>query len=79
MHLRGVRSPNGPVFPIKRTGHKVVALCTDDDILTEVILGVYIYPENPWILETPSSLKVPVNKGKPLSLETLNPLDLWYP
>ena len=57
----------------------MVALCTDDDILTEVILGVYIFPENPWILETPSPLKALVNKGKPLSLELekpLKPLDL---
>ena len=50
----------------------MVALCTDDDILTEVILGVYIFPENPWILETPSPLKALVNKGNPLSLEVLN-------
>ena len=71
MHLRGVRSPNGPVFPIKRTGHKVVALCTDDDILTEVTLGVYIYPENPWILETPSSLKPLLTRG------SLYPLRFW--
>jgi len=49
----------------------VVALCTDDDILTEVILGVYIFPENPWILETPSPLKALVNKGKLLSLGPL--------
>ena len=49
---------------IKRSGHKVVSLCTDDDILTEVILGVYIYPKNPWILETPSSLKPLLTRGK---------------
>ena len=66
-----MHSPNGPVFPIKRTGHKVVALCTDDDILIEVILGVYIFPESPWILETPSPLKALVNKGNPLSLGPL--------
>ena len=35
---------------------------------------LYIYfPWNSWILETPNSLKAPVNKGKPLSLEALNP------
>ena len=49
----------------------MVALCTDDDILTEVILGVYIYPENPWILETPSSLKPLLTRGN------LYPLRLW--
>ena len=37
------------------------------------------FPWNPWILETPSPLKALVNKGNPLSLESLNPLDLWYP
>ena len=61
MHGRGVRSSNGPVFPIKRTGHKVVALCTDDDILTEVTLGVYIYPENPWIFGNAKFIEALVN------------------
>jgi len=26
---------------------------------------VYIFPENPWILETPNFLKAPASKGKP--------------
>ena len=56
---------------IKRSGQKVVSLCMDDDILIEVIFGVYIFPENPWILETPSPLKALVNKGSPLSLGPL--------
>ena len=34
-------------------GLKVVSLCTDDDILIEVIFGIYIFPETLWILETP--------------------------
>ena len=37
---RGVRSPNGPVHP-KRSGHKVVSLCTDDDILIEVMFYIF--------------------------------------
>ena len=96
----------------------MVALCTDDDILTEVTLGVYIYPETLgfwkrqfiesvyifpetlWILETPihrkplfvyilslrpfgfwrrQFIESPCHQGDPLSLETLKPLDLWYP
>ena len=31
------------------------------------------------ILEAPNPLKDPVNMESPLSLETLKPLDLWYP
>ena len=37
---RGVRSPNGPVHP-KRSGQKVVSLCTDDDILIENIFYIF--------------------------------------
>ena len=57
--------------PYRALGRKVVSLCTDDDILIEVILSIYIFPENPWILETPSPLKALVNKGNPLSLGPL--------
>ena len=40
---RGVRSPIGPLFQLNDEVTDVVAPCTDDDILIEVIL-VYIFP-----------------------------------
>ena len=42
---------------IKRSGHKVVSLCTDDDILIEFMFCIYIFPETLWILETPDLRK----------------------
>ena len=44
---RGVRSPIGPLFQLNGEVTDVVALCTDDDILIEVIF-VYIFSLKPF-------------------------------
>ena len=75
---RGVRSPIGPVFPIKRKGHKVVSLCTDDDILIEFIFFIFS-------LKTLGFWKRQVHwkplstRGNPLSLENPESLESLVP
>ena len=59
-------------------GLKVVALCTDDDILIEVIF-VYIFSLKPFGFWRRQFIESPCQQGDPLSLETLNPLDLLVP
>ena len=59
-------------------GLKVVSLCTDDDILIEVIF-VYIFSLKPFGFWRRQFIESPCQQGDPLSLETLKPLDLLVP
>ena len=85
---RGVRSPIGPVSKIRYISHWPLmhhrmdrlqsgTLCTDDDILIDLIF-IY-FPETLGFWERQVHWKPLSTRGSPLSLETLKPLDLWYP
>ena len=77
---RGVRSPIGVVFPIKRTARKRVSLCTCDDIFDPAHIWCIFSLKNPWILETPNFLKAPASKGKPsVSWKPWSPWPFWCP
>ena len=76
---RGGHFPVGPVFPIKRSDHKLDFTMHLRWYFWPSSYLMYIFPENPWILETPNFLKAPASKGKPsVSWKPWSPWPFWF-
>ena len=88
MPSRGVRSPFGPVSKIRYISHWPLmdhrmdrlqngTLCTDDDILIELIFCIYIFPETLGFWRRQVHWKPLLTRGNLYPLKPMRPFDPW--